>query len=150
MRPATTSLLLIAWSGSILATTVEPAARPGRLPPGVVPVHYEIAVEPDAAALRFTGRATIDIEVRRPTDEIVLNAVDLDIASARLDGERQAAVALDAAAQTATLRFAEPVSMGRHRLEFGYSGRIYTTATGLFAVDYETPAGPRRMITTQF
>lgn len=149
MRTATLTLLLLAWSGTMLAAA-EPAALPGRLPPGVVPVHYEISLQPDAAALTFQGRVTIDVEVQRATDRIVLNAADLTIASARLDGAQDAAVTLDPVAQTAVFAFPAPLPTGRHRLEIGYTGRIFTTSNGLFAVDYATPAGQRRMLTTQF
>ncbi len=150
MRTSFVALLLLAWSGSIVAAAADPAARPGRLPPGVVPVHYQISVQPDATALTFQGRATIDVEVERPTDTIVLNAADLEITSAGLDGAQAAAVKLDPEAQTAALRFTTELTSGRHQLELGYSGRIYTTSSGFFAVDYATPAGSRRMLTTQF
>lgn len=150
MRAPTLTLLLLAWSGTMLAATVEPAARPGRLPPGVVPVHYEISLQPDAAALTFQGRVTIDVEVQRATDTIVLNAADLAIASARLDGAQDATVTLDPVAQTATFALPTPLAAGRHSLEIGYTGRIFTTSNGLFAVDYATQAGQRRMLSTQF
>lgn len=124
--------------------------RPGRLPAGVTPVHYEIRVEPDAQTLSFAGAATIDVEVARETREIALNALDLEIESANLDGRPVPRVVLDPVAQVVRLGFDTPVAEGRHRLEFVYRGRIYTNATGLFAVDYDTPDGPRRMLTTQF
>ncbi len=125
-------------------------AQPGRLPPGVTPVHYEISVEPDAHSLTFAGRVAIDVEVQQPTDTITLNALDLDIAAAQLDGAGRATVALDPVAQTAALRFERTIDRGRHALTLDYRGRIETTAAGLFAVDYDTPAGPRRMLATQF
>jgi aminopeptidase N len=56
----------------------------------------------------------------------------------------------DGEAQTATLRFDGAVKGGRHQLAFDYRGKIQTTPAGLFAVDYDTPAGPRRMLATQF
>jgi aminopeptidase N len=126
------------------------AGRPGRLPPGVVPVHYELRIEPDARALTFSGRAVIDVDVAKQTDTITLNALDLDIESARLDRTRAATVTLDREAQTATLSFDGAVKGGRHQLEFDYRGKIQMTAAGLFAVDYDTPEGPRRMLATQF
>jgi aminopeptidase N len=117
----------------------------------IVPIHYEISVEPDAQALEFTGRAVIDISVAEVASSVALDAADLDITSVRLDDARVPdAVAIDVSAQTATLRFADPVAPGRHRLAMTYKGRIATTAAGLFAIDYPTPNGPRRMLTTQF
>ena len=142
--------LLVAWAGSTLAGGAEPATRPGRLPPGVTPVHYAITVEPDANALTFTGHETIDIDAATATDTVVLNAADLKITSARVDGAQRATVTLDAEAQTAELRFPGTLTPGRHRLALEYTGRIYIHATGFFATDYSGKTGQQRMLTTQF
>jgi len=123
--------------------------RPVRLPADVVPVHYDIHLEPNAAALTFGGRETIDVVVQQETKSIVLNAVDLEVSEATLDGRTPAAVTLDAAAQTATLAFDDPVARGPHRLALTFSGRIGTSAQGLFALDYSTDDGPRRMLSMQ-
>jgi aminopeptidase N len=150
MRPAIIRLLPILCAIAVSHPAAAAEARPGRLPPGVTPVHYQIRIEPDAHALRFAGSAAIDVDVQDATQLITLNTADLDIASAELDGVRAAGIELDAAGQVARLRFAEPVAPGRHRLTIDYAGRIYTSAMGLFAVDYDTAAGRRRMLTTQF
>ena len=62
--------------------------RPVRLPTDVVPVHYDIHLEPNAAALTFLGRETIDIVVQQETKSIVLNALDVVVSEATLDGLR--------------------------------------------------------------
>ena len=123
--------------------------RPVRLPTDVVPVHYDIHLEPNAAALTFVGRETIDIVVQRDTKSIVLNSLDLEVSEAMLDGGTPAAVTLDAAAQTATLSFEDPVVSGAHRLALTFSGRIGTSAAGLFALDYSADDGPRRLLSMQ-
>jgi aminopeptidase N len=124
--------------------------RPGRLPQGITPLHYEIRIEPDAQALTFDGRVVIELEVRDATRVITLNAVDLEIPHAELDGVPVSGIEIDAAGQVARVGLAEPVAPGRHRLAIDYSGRIHTSAMGLFAVDYDSPAGKRRMLTSQF
>jgi len=132
------------------AISVAADSLPGRLPAGVVPLHYEISVRPDARALTFAGRTAIDVDVQAPTDTITLNALELDIANARLDGARAAVIKLDPQAECATLRFKDTVSTGRHRLTFEYRGRIDTNPSAFFAVDYDTAAGSRRMLTSTF
>jgi aminopeptidase N len=122
---------------------------PARLPTGVAPVHYDIHLEPDAAALRFRGHQTIDIDVRRETKSIVLNAVGLQVSEATLDGGTPATVTLDETAQTVTFAFKEAVPTGSHRLAMAFSGSIGTSAAGLFALDYSTDDGPRRMLSMQ-
>ncbi len=123
---------------------------PARLPTDVAPVHYDIHLEPNAAALTFNGREIIDIVVRRETKSIVLNALDLEVSEATLDGVVPAEVSFDEATQTVTLAFKEPVATGPHRLSLVFSGRIGTSAAGLFALDYSTDDGPRRLLSTQF
>ncbi len=124
-------------------------ALPARLPGGVSPVHYDVLIEPDARELRYRGRETIDIVVRDEARSITLNALDLELSDVRLDGLPAADIALDAAAQTATFTFPGVVKPGPHQLALSFTGKIGTSAAGMFAVDYSTKQGPQRMLTTQ-
>jgi hypothetical protein len=54
MRVACGLLLCVACIAP--AGAAEDLARPGRLPAGVTPVHYDLSIEPDARALTFSGR----------------------------------------------------------------------------------------------
>ena len=139
---------------ALALTTALPSpalAENGRLPGGVVPLSYAIRIDPNASALTFQGAATATVQVTRPTRTITLNAADLDIRAAKLDGRVPAKVAVNAAEQTATLSFATPVRAGQHTLSFDYSGKIYQAATGMFATDYTGVGGKQeRMIVTQF
>jgi aminopeptidase N len=125
-----------------------------QLPRGVVPTHYAIEVAPHAERMRFDGKARIDLDVQQPTDRIVLQALDLAFANsvlAKPDGKTLAAkVSVDADAQTATFAFDAPLAPGRYTLSTDYTGRIGTQANGLFALDYDTGAGRKRALYTQF
>ncbi len=57
-----------------------------RLPRTVVPNRYSITVVPDAELSVFEGEVAIELTVREPTPEIVLNAVGLEISSAHVRG----------------------------------------------------------------
>ena len=123
----------------------------GRLPANVVPLHYDIRVDPDAKALTFTGSETVTIAVAAPSRTITLNAAELKIGAVRLDDGATPKVTLDAAAQTLTLAFAAPVAPGTHRLSIAYAGQINRSAAGLFAVDYKNArGGDDRLLVTQF
>ena len=60
---------------------------PYRLPRHVVPTRYELRLEPDLTAARFSGAETITLTIHRATFEIVLNAIELDITSSQVEGE---------------------------------------------------------------
>src|SRR3954469_21366788 len=129
---------------------------PTQLPSNVRPLQYALWITPDAANLVFSASALIDIEVKAPTREIVLNAADLTFRKVTLaplaGGEAVAAsdVSTDAAAQTATFRFPATIAPGRYRLSIDYAGKIYTQAAGFFALDYDSAAGRKRALFTQF
>jgi aminopeptidase N len=132
-----------------LSTTA--VAATGRLPTGVTPIHYDITVKPDASKLSFTGSGSIQIKVSAPTPTITLNAADISIDKALLDGVAASAIKFDPKAQTVTLSFVKPVSSGEHKLSFDWKGKISQSAAGLFAIDYKTVDGKdARMLATQF
>nr|MBA3897737.1 M1 family metallopeptidase [Sphingomonadaceae bacterium] len=141
-------LKILLAGASLLAAAAH--AAPGRLPANVVPIAYDITVDPDAARLRFTGNETVTIDVLRATRTITLNAADLVISSVTLDG-RMGRATTDAATQTATFTFAAPVKAGRHALAIAYAGKINQSASGMFAIDYDGEHGAKeRMLVTQF
>ncbi|HWJ04433.1 MAG TPA: M1 family metallopeptidase [Steroidobacteraceae bacterium] len=124
------------------------------LPDVVSPEHYRIDFTPDLEKLTLHGSVEIDVVVRRDTRSIVLNAADLVIESASLDqGTPPLAVAYDEKGETVTLTAEQPVSAGAHTLKLRYRGRVYQSASGLFALDYQDPrsaTGQRRALFTQF
>ncbi len=126
------------------------AATPGKLPKTVVPIHYAIALEPDLETLALKGSEVVDIEVAEPTTRIVLNAVNMTIDKAIVDArpDQTADIVLDAAAQTATLTFRDPLGRGPHKLSLAFTAHINKFGRGLFVVDYPTEQGGRRMISS--
>ena len=125
-----------------------------QLPRNVRPTNYDIEVVPHAERLAFDGKVRINIDVLESTDTIVLNAVDMTFADVRLarpnGKDLTPATSIDAAAQTATFRFDRPLPVGSYVLSIEYSGKINTQANGLFAIDYDTEAGKKRALYTQF
>lgn len=127
-----------------------------QLPRAVRPTHYDVAIDPDAASLTFKGKVAITVDVLQPTASITLNAVDLSFASVRLSSAAGGApfaaprIEIDEATQTATFTFDRPIPSGAHRLALDYTGKIATQTVGLFAIDYDTAAGHKRALYTQF
>ncbi|MEO8113023.1 MAG: M1 family metallopeptidase [Phenylobacterium sp.] len=147
------AVLLAAGSPAWAAPAKKAPAAPTRvvLPTAVTPERYDIRVAPDAARLAFTGQARITVQVKRPTDRIVLNAADLAFKRVRLSGQKAAPkIVLDDKQQTAAFVFAAPLKPGRYLLSIDYAGKIYQQASGLFALDYDTAQGKQRALFTQF
>ena len=149
-RLATALALLISMDAVALSEPVFSFdATPGRLPKTVVPINYAIELRPDSESLALPGVVVVDIEVREPTAQLTLNAVDTTFAAVTVDDGERADIALNAAAETATFTFAKPIAAGAHRLRMEFTARINQFDQGLFFVDYPTDSGVKRLLTSK-
>ena len=147
---ATVVLAFSLAGGAVAESPFSFDTTPGRLPKTVVPLRYAIELKPDLESLKLAGVETVDIEVREPAARLVLNAVDITLATAEIDdGAQRAEIALDAAAETATLTFPQPIAAGAHTLRIAFTARINRFGHGLFYVDYPTGDGTKRMLSTK-
>jgi puromycin-sensitive aminopeptidase len=126
-----------------------------RLPRSVVPQRYDLRLEPDLGAGRFTGEETVDLSVREPVTEIVLNALDLDVRGARIQDATgrtlPATVTVDGKAQRLRLRFPEPIAAGRWRLSLTFAGALGDRLLGFYRIRVHGTDGVERMLAvTQF
>ena len=126
-----------------------------RLPATVVPSRYDIRLEPDLEAATFAGEETIAITVTEPVTEIVLNAAELSIQSARVataDGMTvEGSATLDEAAERARLLFPSPIPAGEHRLTLRFTGILNDRLHGFYRSTYKDTAGASHVIAaTQF
>src|SRR5689334_10221769 len=103
-----------------------------RLPATVVPRRYDLRLAPDLPAARFDGEETIEIDVREPIDEIVLNAVELDITGAELDGVPVTDISYDAETERATLPLGREVASGPARLHLAFTGTLTDRLRGCY------------------
>jgi aminopeptidase N len=91
----------------------------------------------------------VEIEVREPTDRLVLNARDMSFASATVDGVGPASkIAFDDGEQTVTLTFRRPLGVGRQVLRIAFAAQIHKNGRGMYYADYETADGRKRMLAT--
>lgn len=129
--------------------------RSYRLPWTVVPSRYEIELEPDLGRGRFTGRETIEVAVKEPVQEIVLNAADLEIHAAGIrdkEGrEWNATVSLDEATERAHLLFPKPLQPGPWRLAIAFTGILNDKLRGFYRSTFTAADGAKEMLAvTQF
>src|SRR2546430_9933836 len=150
-RIAWTLIALLIAAASARAEQPYPfAATPGKLPKTVVPIHYAIDLRPDLEKLTLAGSEVVDIEVAAPTDRLVLNAVNMTVTSAAIEGDvgSAATIAADAGAETVTFVFPRLIPVGRHKLRVEFAGQINRFGRGLFMVDYPTSEGRKRMLSS--
>ncbi|MBC7881773.1 MAG: M1 family metallopeptidase [Anaerolineae bacterium] len=135
-------------------TLAEPkfsfANTPGQLPKTVVPESYSITLAPDPKTLQFVGSETIDIDVRKPTRTIILNALNLEIPEAKLaDLGLAATIKIDNEKQTATFTFPQEIAQGKHKLALSFKGKAGSQAEGIYYVRYQTDRGEKVLFGTQ-
>jgi puromycin-sensitive aminopeptidase len=121
-------------------------ARNFRLSKDVLPSKYELRFELEFDNWTSTGRERITLRTARPTRDIVLHALELDIKKATLDGETAQGTSYDVEAETATLRFGRDIPAGEHILEISWTGGIRESLRGL----YRSLRGEERYAATQF
>lgn len=132
------------------AGAAEPDVARDTLPAEAAPLSYDIVLEPDIAARTFKGEARLSFKLTKKAARIVVNGLDLKIASAMLDGETPAVIEVDPQGEKIAFVFDEPVRKGEHRLDVEYSGLINQQAVGLFLTEYPTPGGEQSMLASQF
>ncbi len=128
---------------------------PYRLSRHVVPIRYELRLEPDLPASSFSGQETITLTVHRQTSDIVLNAIELDITSAQIEGDsgpaRQATITLDTALERCQLTFTTPLSPGTWKLTMAFRGTLNDKLRGFYRSTYKNEHGvTHSMAATQF
>jgi puromycin-sensitive aminopeptidase len=128
---------------------------PYRLPRHVVPNRYDLRIEPNLDTATFTGRATIALTIAQATQTVVLNAVDLVIDSAVVEGaggeRRTGTIELDHVAQRGRLSFQQSIPPGEWRLSLSFQGRLNDQLQGFYRSTYKDQSGKTQTIAaTQF
>jgi len=127
---------------------------PGKLPKEVVPTEYSIRIIPNIDKLSFTGMEMVKVNVRAPVRQLVLNALELEIASASLDNDPlpKSAIKIDRQNELLTLALPSELAAGEHTLALSFSGKINQQGQGLFYVRYQEQgtAAKKTMLGTQF
>ncbi|MEO7724689.1 MAG: M1 family metallopeptidase, partial [Chthoniobacterales bacterium] len=146
--------LLFGLAGVQAESKFDFASTPGKLPKEVRPIEYAIRIVPDLEKLTFSGSETVRFTVEKPVTKLVLNALELEIASAAVDGQvlPKKSLVLDAEAQTLTLTLPNETAAGEHELALKFSGKINAQGQGLFFARYQEERTNKKkiMLGTQF
>jgi aminopeptidase N len=130
---------------------------PGKLPKEVVPIEYSVRILPSIDKFTFTGTETVRLSVRRPVRQLVLNALELEVADASIDGKALpgSTIKIDKKNELLTLTLPSELATGDHTLGLSFAGKINQQGQGLFYVPYQEQgnpagAGKKIMLATQF
>jgi aminopeptidase N len=148
-----------AFALSLMTITTLPAEKPfefastpGKLPKQVVPEEYAVRIVPDIERRSFAGSETVKLNVREPVKQIVLNALEITISKATIDGKPIAASAIKLDEKQQTLTLATELAAGPHQLDVEFTGKINQQGQGLYYAPYqEQGTGAKKiMLGTQF
>ena len=127
-----------------------------RLPENVRPLRYQVTLEPNLEKFTFDGSADIGIVVNEETDTIVLNAIELQIASAvitdKQGGTAKATdVIFDQNRERVSIILPSQLEVGNHTLHLKFSGYLNDQLRGFYRSRYLDAEGAEHfMATTQF
>src|ERR1700687_3261469 len=106
-----------------------------RLPAIATPDSCNLTFAPDFSKDNFTGDETIHVRVLKPTEEIVLNALNLDFQDVSVnagDTSQQAAVTFDKEKEQVTLTVAKMLQPGLATIQIKYTGTLNSELRGFY------------------
>lgn len=130
------------------AAGIKPPAREV-LPDDVVPRHYRVFLAPDLPKFTYSGNVEIDLDVRRPTNSVTVNILDLEIGAVSLNGEAPKSSSTDSEKQTITWEFHTEVSKPA-TLAVAFDGTLNDEMAGFYrSVHKDADGNEKIMATTQ-
>lgn len=147
-----TALSLISLATLNAEKPFDFASTPGKLPKNVLPEEYTIRIVPNLEKHSFTGSETVKLNVREPVKQLVLNALEIKINKASIDGKAVDVSAIKLDEKEQTVRIAAELAVGNHQVDLEFIGKINQQGQGLYYAPYqEQGTGKKKiMLGTQF
>src|SRR5437660_11277052 len=104
----------------------------GKLPKEVVPTDYSVRIIPDIDKLTFAWTETVKLDVRSRVRKLVLNAFELKIEAASIDGKELPAseIKIDEKNDLLALALQSELATGEHTLTLRLTGKINEQGQG--------------------
>jgi puromycin-sensitive aminopeptidase len=118
---------------------------PYRLPRTVLPSKYAVSLSPDLDKASFTGSVTISAEATQTVNEIVLNAIELDIHAVEVNGSP---VPFSLNEELERLIIDVAVSPGPITLHISFTGTLNDKLRGFYRSTFTDENGAIRTIAT--
>jgi len=114
--------------------------NPFRLPKSVLPRRYVLTLAPDLETLTFSGHVQIEIDVRKTTNTIALNTVDLLLDEIKISDaagrELSGTASFNTTTEITSLHFPAAVT-GDCKLSIKFTGKVRQDGTGLFVATWK-------------
>lgn len=131
----------------VLGLTVIGQAQ--RLPETAVPTNYKLTFTPDFTNDTFGGDEIIHVNISKPTDKIVLNALEIKFEDVTIDAagkSQKATVTTDENSEMATLKVANSIPAGAATVHIKFTGILNDKLAGF----YLSKSDKRKYAVTQF
>ena len=120
-------------------------SNPHRLPRTVLPRRYALSLSPDLGAASFTGTVTVECEAVDASDEVVLNAKELEIHSVSVNGTSGP---FSLHEETERLVVTATVIPGPVTLEISFTGVLNDKLRGWYRSTFTDADGNEQVIAT--
>lgn len=127
-----------------------------RLNPQIKPKNYKLHLDLDLEQASFAGSADVNIDVGDDTSELILHALDLEIADANIKTEgSESAIdswSVNPETETVTFKLTEPLTAGSQpQLKLNFSGNFNSKLVGIYLSTFKDENGEEhRIASTQF
>src|SRR5215471_1716145 len=157
MRVPSLAFLVLFLVSSLVEAVEKPFnfdETPGKLPKEVVPTEYAVRIVPNLDNFTFAGSESVKLNARKPVRQLLLNALELKIEAASVDGKELplSSIKTENEKELLTLTLPSELAAGDHALTLRFTGKINQQGQGLFYMRYqEQGSGARKvMLGTQF
>jgi puromycin-sensitive aminopeptidase len=133
-----------------------PESTPYKLSRLVLPLNYDLVLQPDLEKFTFSGHETLELEVVEPTNEIVLNASELEIEFQRLVASNNtvvgaATMTVDEDLERVSFHFEDELQPGKVLMDLAFRGTLNDQLRGFYRSQYLDGDGNERYLaSTQF
>jgi len=133
-----------------------PNPNMGLLPDYISPKKYDITIEPDLNQFVFSGNISIDIQILKETDTIILNSSELNINSCQLSSKHgkvfiPKSISEEKKSESVFFKFENKIPIGDYILFISYTGTLNDKLRGFYRSQYKDSSGKtKHLATTQF